>query len=169
MHKVWKGYRGLCDICIRNSYDRLPELSDLFPLAPVLANPSFQDFLFDQPCAPGDLGLALPEELAEHLLERFTATGLEGYCFPADYHWPRLTFEHAISIATQDIERQHLAHFPTEVLGPYFLYNDGSFCWTMGAAVPSLVDQGYIPGCIFAYVDKLDGYLWSLKAIMSLP
>lgn len=168
MSDFWKGYSGKYDICLNATFDRSPEINDLIPEVPLLADPAFQSRLLDRSCGPEVLGLELSEDLAEHLLESFKAAGSEGYCFPAIYHHPRITREQATTIATQVIEKKRLEYDPTDTLGPLFLFNNGPFCWTIGATSEQLTNKGLIPGALLAWIDKLDGHIWEWKELRLL-
>ena len=38
---------------------------------------------------------------------------------------------------------------------------DEGLYWVFSAASEQLIEEGYVPGAVFACVDKMDGHIWS--------
>jgi hypothetical protein len=82
-----------------------------------------------------------------------------GVVLKATYRQPKLTFEEAQYIAEQAILEQQKQYYPSLSFGPLVLYYEHSDKWCFCSPSPQLIEQGYIPGALFALVDKLAGYV----------
>lgn len=157
------------DIYLFTCCRTLPDLDDLIEMIPFLEEPGVQARLLDCSHVPGELGLDLPLQLAQQLLERFCVVKSEGYLFPSAYHSPKVSAEQAFEIARQWMEHYQQEH-PDDTIGPttFFLRRETPVCWVFAATSEKLMKEDRIPGVIFAHVDKLDGHVWSWEEIYRL-
>lgn len=47
--------------------------------------------------------------------------------------------------------------------GPVKFRRESDRFWVFSAASEKLIEEGYVPGAVFATVDKADGHVWSIK------
>jgi hypothetical protein len=75
----------------------------------------------------------------------------------------KITLEQASQIADSEIQR--ILRTAPELQGyrfsPTRFARENDSYWVFGAASEQLIEEGYIPGAVFACVDKKDGHLWN--------
>src|SRR5215510_10476521 len=74
-----------------------------------------------------------------------------------------LNYEEAIQIADRHIkERINSSDFLSkQEFGQIGLRSENERFWTFVRGSDQLFDEGYVPGAVYACVDKADGHLWS--------
>lgn len=145
-----------------------PQLGELAAQVPALADPALRARLIQSAAAPGFLGLNLPDPLARALLARLAQSGAAGQVVPAAYRLPRVSQQAAQAIAARDLPPRAAAAFPGYSFNPVRYWREGPRWWIFGIISDALVDQGYVPGGIIAYVDKLDGHIWQQDELAQL-
>ncbi len=82
---------------------------------------------------------------------------------PVAYRQPRVTVEEAYPIAEQFRRQKQSRRYPTLTWGPIVrAAHAGEACaWAFFSGSDELQRQGYVPGGLFACVDKLDGHVWT--------
>lgn len=158
----------LMDLYLVEGCARPPDLRDLLAYAPFLAEPPLQARLHQRFPSPGFLGLNLPPALATTLLARLSAAGARGESVPAAYRAPRVSREQAQAIAERALPQEAARVFPGYPFGPVLYWRAGPRWWVFGCASERLVEEGHIPGGVLAYVDTLDGHLWSFEDMQRL-
>jgi len=74
-----------------------------------------------------------------------------------------LTYEQAVVIADRCI-RERIAtseFFSRYQFSDVGLKSENERFWTFVAGSDQLFEEGYVPGAVFACIDKQDGHLWS--------
>ncbi|MGH9846346.1 MAG: hypothetical protein ACREEM_47210 [Blastocatellia bacterium] len=74
-----------------------------------------------------------------------------------------LNYEEALQIAERHIkERVRVSDFLSRYeFGELGLRSENERFWTFVRGSDQLFDEGYVPGAVYACVDKADGHLWS--------
>lgn len=111
--------------------------------------------------APGFLGLDLPKPEAERLLGVLKQAGARGVMVPSSYREPTLSMDEALLRAERIIARKQATHFPGYGFSSTQLHREDAMWWIFGSMSQRLVDEGRIPGAVFAYIDKCDGHEWT--------
>lgn len=106
------------------------------------------------------LGLDLPEEAAHALRRRIKQCGARAHVAPSAYREPKVSIEEARAIAERAIAQRRESRYPTYTFGEVTYGGEGPWWWIFGAGSEQLQAEGWIPGAIIEYVDKLDGHLW---------
>jgi hypothetical protein len=47
--------------------------------------------------------------------------------------------------------------------GPVKFRRENDRFWVFSAASEQLIEEGYVPGAVYACVDKVDGHIWSIE------
>ncbi len=74
-----------------------------------------------------------------------------------------ITLEEALLLAEREIERQ-IAASPVlsgYQFSPVRLKGEDERSWVFVSGSEQLQDEGYVPGALYARVDKRDGHIWS--------
>ncbi len=75
----------------------------------------------------------------------------------------QITIEQAWPLADREIQR--IVRTAPELKGydfkPTHYARENDTCWVFCAASDQLIEEGYVPGAVFASVDKTDGHVWS--------
>jgi hypothetical protein len=77
----------------------------------------------------------------------------------------KLTVDDALPIAERHIadviaNSKRLRRYE---FGPVLYSRDNDRVWTFAAGSRQLQEEGYVPGAVFASIDKVDGHVWSNK------
>jgi hypothetical protein len=74
-----------------------------------------------------------------------------------------LTYTKALQIAERHIREQiqNSVFFSRHRFGEVGLQSENESFWTFVCGSDELFDKGYVPGAVYACVDKADGHLWS--------
>lgn len=76
-----------------------------------------------------------------------------------------LTIEQAQAIAEQAIS--DIIRYAEDLKGYHFnpvkFRRDNDRYWVFSAASEQLIEEGYVPGAVYACVDKADGHVWSTE------
>ena len=74
-----------------------------------------------------------------------------------------ITREQAQTIAERAIAQiiQTSPHLTNFLFTPVGWQRETDFYWVFAAACPELMRQGFVPGAVFACIDKQDGHVWS--------
>lgn len=74
-----------------------------------------------------------------------------------------LTYTEALNIAERHIKEQiqNSAFFSRYQFGEVGSQSENERFWTFVCGSDELFDEGYVPGAVYACVDKADGHLWS--------
>lgn len=171
----------LYDIYLGAGCRASPEISDLAERIPALADANvvarFQAVLRPHPRfpglnrseePPGFLGLDLPQDLARALYQRLAAARARGEVLPSAYRQPRVSQEEARPIAEQAIQHLQAASFSGYAFEPVCFHQEAPRWWSFVAGSEQLQEEGYIPGALFACVDKLDGHVWEDDEMLDL-
>lgn len=144
-----------------------PDLDDLAEQIPALKEPDLRSRM--EKWRPGGfLGLDLPETTARVLLDRLEQAKARGHIVPSDYRKPKITVEAAQPIAERAMAELHATRYPTCTLGTTHYLRESPWWWTFAADCKELQEAGYIPGALFASIDKLDGHIWQPEEIERL-
>ena len=136
-----------------------PNLDDLVEQIPALNNPDLR--ARTEKWRPGGfLGLDLPESMARTLLDRLLGAKARGQMVPSAYREPKVSVEAAQPIAEQAIAQLRETRYSMCTLGPVRYLRETPWWWTFAADCKEWQEQGYIPGAVFASIDKLDGHVW---------
>lgn len=146
------------DIYLFYGCPELPDLSDLASNFPELTDVAVRDRMTKR--SPGFLGLDLPADVAATVLQRVQTTQARGLVVSAEYRQPKISIEIALPIAERAISQLRAKHAPGIAFSPVQYTRKHAMWWTFSAASDELIEQGYIPGALFASVDKLDGHIW---------
>lgn len=109
---------------------------------------------------PAFLGLDLPLEAALELMKALRSAGGRGLVVPSAYRQPRLSPQQAYLSAKRSISEKQARYFPSHQFNEVRLIRDYALWWVYCAPSPQLIEEGHVPGAVFAYVDKLDGRTW---------
>ena len=73
------------------------------------------------------------------------------------------SIEQALPVADREIQRiiATSAELQGYVFKPTRYAREIEPCWMFCAVSDQLIEEGYIPGAVFACVDKTDGHIWS--------
>lgn len=154
------------DLYLVRGCDALPALDDLKEQVPAVTYPVFQQWIVTMQAAdPGFLQLELAKTVAETLLQRLQARGASGIVVQAAYRQPKISRAEAQVLAECEIESLRKQYYPTYLFGPVVLYAEQPCSWTYASASKQLIEEGYIPGALFADVDKLDGHIWTPEEV----
>ncbi len=137
-----------------------PEIERLLPAIPALANPTVQARIMQRLPAPDFLGLDLSENEAIDLLKVLIAAGAAGVRLSSAYRQPRITREQATAIAEEAIATEKKTLESDRIFAPLRLLSVREVCWSFEAFSKQ--------GSLFAYVDKVDGHLWSQQNLEHL-
>lgn len=154
------------DVYLYSSRGNTPDVSDLTADLAHIVEAEIQPRL--QSKHPGFLGLAISHQDALTLLKKLRTAKADGLIVPSAYHQPRIDVDTALGLAEQAITVQQRTHFPKYMFGPIRLLSEEPMWWKFGAVSEELVQQGYIPGTIFACIDKLDGHVWQSSEFQEL-
>jgi hypothetical protein len=146
------------DIHLSSACHTLPDLSDLAGKYPILMDAAFQARLLER--VPKFLGLDMPKEDAIALWKRLESTWGRGMFVLSAYRNPKVTVEEAFPIAERAIARLQAEHCPNVEFNPVRFLSEDAMWWVFKASSEELIEQGFIPGALFALVDKLDGHVW---------
>ena len=74
-----------------------------------------------------------------------------------------LTYAEAIQIAERHIEKQikSSSFFSRYKFGEVGLQSENEYFWTFVCGSEELFDEGYVPGAVYACVDKMHGHIWT--------
>lgn len=147
-----------------SKYRRLPNLSGLTEKVPDYLQPNWDNLnqTLAQKLVPGFMGLNLPVDLAAELLECLERSGGHGLVVPIGYRQPKVTMEMAYPIAHEEIAHRQELRFPNYKFEPTKFFREGVMWWEFGSGSEELTQKtGIIPGVIRAFVDKLDGHIWT--------
>jgi hypothetical protein len=151
----------LYDLYLSEGCDTLPDLSHLAQQVPAITYSVFQEWIVkDLVDGLGFLHLDLTKAVAKDLLSCLQAAGASGAVVKATYRQPKLTFAEAYLIADCALEELQAKYFPDHTFKPVTYYGERHETWTFVSASQQLIAQGYIPGALFADVDKIDGHVW---------
>ena len=158
----------LYDIYLITGCRALPDIKDLIQQVPALADSSLQERLLQKRPGPGFLGLDLPHELAQTLMQRLTSQRASGYALPTTYRQsPKISIEQATPIAQHYLAEVAAKRHPGSPFGPArFLRSDPVCCWTFAAGSEALAEQGHMG--LYVSIDKLDGHVWRAEEFEQL-
>ncbi len=149
------------DVYLSRGCDTLPDLRHLVQQVPAVTSPVFQEWILkDMADGLGFLHFNLTKAVAMDLLSRLQAAGASGAMVKAAYRQPKLTFADAYLIAASALEELQARHFPDHTFKPVTYRGERYETWTFACASEQLMAQGFIPGALFADVDKIDGHVW---------
>lgn len=154
------------DLYLGRGCDSSPALADLEAQIPMVGYAAFQQWITTRQSAHlGFLQLDLPQSLGTMLLQRLQGAGARGKIINAAYRRPHISREHAWPLAEREIARLQAQYYPSYTFGPVIFYYGHPMTWTFTASSQQLIDEGFIPGALFADVDKLDGHIWQEEEI----
>ncbi len=110
---------------------------------------------------PGFLGVNLTAHDAAAALLRLKESGARGMIVAADYRKGGLKMEDALPIAEDHLAAQVARHYPAVPFEGVRFVREEALWWTFSRPSEALIAQGYVPGALFAAIDKLDGHVWS--------
>lgn len=149
------------DLYLARRCSSLPNFDGLKEQISIVTYPVFQQWITTQgSAAPGFLQLDLSYTLAEALLQRLQAAGAMGMVVQAAYRRPNITRDEARLLAEKAIEELGRKRFAAYTFAPAVFYSEQPQTWVFTAPSEQLLAEGYIPGALFAEVDKLDGHIW---------
>lgn len=141
---------------------RLAELQKHVPHIPQ------QTWLKIQERHPGFLEVDLHQSDAISLMKALRRAGARGRIVPTAYREPRLSIEEALRIAVNSISIQEKERFPGYSFNEVKLIHDDVMWWVFSSVSEKLVEEGFIPGALHAYVDKIDGHIWGPEELERL-
>jgi hypothetical protein len=110
---------------------------------------------------PGFLGLDLSMAEAQALLDACRQVGARGSVVAARYRAEAaLRMEDAMDVADTELDRAQ-RHHPGVAFEPTRFVREEALWWVFCRPSQQLIDAGFVPGALYAAVDKQDGHLWS--------
>jgi hypothetical protein len=109
---------------------------------------------------PGFLGMSLNAKDAAAALAQLKESGARGMVVAADYRHGGLKMEDALPLAEAHLARQITQHFPHVPFEAIRFVREEALWWTFCRPSEALIEQGYVPGALYAAIDKLDGHVW---------
>lgn len=114
---------------------------------------------------PGFLRLDLAPAEADALLAALRGEGARGSAVRSRYReGSALPMEQAWEIADRALDMRVQRDAPAVRFDDTRFVREEALWWVFCRPSPQLIDQGVVPGALFAAVDKLDGHLWSDEA-----
>lgn len=156
------------DVYLAIGCENPPDLSGLEGQIAALADTAMRASLLKRSPGPGFLGLAVEELAARGLFARLQAAGAHGEVLDAAYRQPRVTRDAARAIAERDLPPRAAAAFPGYPFNDVTLRREEPRWYLFSMISPRLVSEFHVPGGVLAYVDKLDGHVWSRDELLAL-
>lgn len=156
------------DIYLALGCETPPDLGGLEGLVSALSDAAMRARLLKRSPGPGFLGLALDEQTARALFARLRAAGAHGEVLNAAYRQPRVTRDAARAIAERDLPTRAASAFPGYPFNAVTLRREEPRWYIFSMISPRLVSEFHVPGGVLAYVDKLDGHVWSRDEMLAL-
>ena len=110
---------------------------------------------------PGFLGVDMSPAEAVTALRQLTDNGARGSIIAADYRRATLRMEDAFERADLELGERQRREYPDVPFEPTRFVREEALWWTFCRPSEALIALGYVPGALYAAVDKLDGHLWS--------
>jgi len=149
------------DLYLRQGCNCLPDFRDLDHEVSFVTYPTFQQWIVQQtPTVLGFLQVSLTEPVARALLQRLRSGGAVGFIIKDGYRQPKVSLANAYRLADQELTRRQEQKFPGYTFKPVAFHQERPQTWRFVCACPPLIEEGYIPGALFADVDKIDGHIW---------
>lgn len=161
------------DIYLSLGASSLPQLDDLVAQAPALTDPiilaRIQQTILSQlsQSHPNDVhpvGLDLPQDVAQAVLERIRAAGGDGTLAPSAYRTPLVPLHQALAIAHGFLAPWLAKEIPqAQFRGVVSYWRHSATSWRV-EAVLAYPDhrQYFVDERMIAYIDKLDGHVQTL-------
>jgi hypothetical protein len=110
---------------------------------------------------PGFLGVNLNAHDAADALLRLKQSGARGMVVAAGYRTGGLRMEDALPIAEDYLAALVAQRYPAVPFEGIRFVREEALWWTFARSSEALIGQGYVPGALFAAIDKLDGHVWT--------
>ena len=116
------------------------------------------------------LGLNMDHAVAHQLLREFKRCGGLGLVVETKYRQPLVNIDQATRIAVNHLMKEQQAYPNIHFGSIHFNGRTGHpgthpMWWTFSCFGQEWVDAGRVPGKISAYIDKVDGSVWSYEAV----
>ncbi|HEU4327338.1 MAG TPA: hypothetical protein VFS21_29645 [Roseiflexaceae bacterium] len=150
------------DIYLFSGCNSIPEMEEIQRILPDVDI----DFLISriQMPSPGFLGVKLDKERAILFLKTIETYLAQGIYLPYSYSTPLLDDNKALVVGNNElqkleIESPQLHFYPPRVHSSYPLW----FKVVIGCK--EWIEDGFIPGAVVLFVDKIDGHIWTNEQI----
>lgn len=146
------------DIYLRQGANSLPQTLDLKFERPIkeVIEEKLPNALSEK---PGFLGLDLSFDTASLLLEYLNSLGAKGRVADSKYRNPTISLDMAFSIA-EEAMRQEQEKYSDIKFEKIRLRFEEVMWWEFFSLAKEWLDDGYTPGGLIVWVDKVDGHIW---------